>query len=117
MRFYLDHDVDAACRRILQQADHECWTAADAGNGADSDDDQAFYATSRGAVLVSHDQQFRSRRKKSTIGQHVFLGCAQPDGPELLAHWLPEVVAILGRKPDVVIELRPQSLHLYSNWK
>lgn len=115
MRFYLDNDVDARCRRVVAPP-HNCWTAADAGRSDADDADQAVYAHEQGAVLVTHDREFTGWRRRAGIGQHVRLCCEQPDGPDLLASYLDEVVLICARHPNVTIELRPGRLTVDTGW-
>lgn len=107
MRFLLDNDVAVTVRRVLLAADHECWTAAEANLNDAPDDALAVYAADRSAALVSHDAEFARRRRRNTIGQHIWLRCSEPLAPAVLAQHLAEVVDVLGRMPDVVIEVRP----------
>jgi hypothetical protein len=58
---------------------------------------------------ISHDAEFARRRRRNTIGQHIWLRCREPQAPAVLAQHLSEVVDVLGRMPDVVIEVRPDS--------
>ena len=112
MRFYLDNDVDARCRRVLTQAGHDCWTAAEAGLANAEDDAQAVYAQDHHAVLVTHDRRFTNRQKRRTVGHHVYLGCEQPDGPALLARWLDYVIRNVAPFDDCVIELTHKTANL-----
>lgn len=116
MRFYLDNDVDARCRRPLEAAGHDCWTAAQAARPDAPDDDQTVYANNRGAVLVTHDREFTERRKRNTVGRHVRLCCEQPDGPEVLARWLDDITPILGHRPNVVVELATHGYSVHIAW-
>jgi len=117
VRFYLDNDVDTGCRKTLIAAGHDCWTAEQAARSDADDDDQAVYADDRGAVVVTHDKEFTDRRKRNTIGQHVRLCCEQPDGPEVLRGWLPEILPILANRPDVVIEVQSSGLKVTIRWE
>lgn len=110
MRFLLDNDVAVAVRRVLLDVGHECWTAAEANLHDAPDDALAVYAADRSAALVSHDAEFARRRRRNTIGQHVWLRCTEPQAAAVLAQHLTEVVDVLGRMSDVVIEVRPESL-------
>jgi hypothetical protein len=67
LRFLLDNDVAVTVRRILLDAGHECWTAAEANLHDAPDDALAVYAADRGAALVSHDAEFARRRRQNTI--------------------------------------------------
>ena len=116
MRFYLDNDVDARCRRKLEAAGHDCWTAAEAGRADAPDDDQTVYAHQHGAVLITHDREFTERRKRNTIGRHVRLCCEQPDGPNLLAMWLDDVIPVLEHRSHVVVELHPNGFSAHTAW-
>jgi len=110
LRFLLDNDVAVTVRRVLPDAGHECWTAAEANLHDAPDDALAMYAADRSAALVSHDAEFARRRRRNTIGQHVWLRCTEPQAAAVLAQHLTEVVGVLGRMSDVVIEVRPESL-------
>jgi predicted nuclease of predicted toxin-antitoxin system len=109
LRFLLDNDVAVTVRRVLLAAGHECWTAAEANLYDAPDDALAVYAADRSAALISHDTEFARRRRRNTIGQHIWLRCSEPQAPTVLAQHLAEVADILGRMPDVVIEVRPDS--------
>jgi predicted nuclease of predicted toxin-antitoxin system len=110
LRFLLDNDVAVAVRRVLIDAGHECWTAAEANLHDAPDDALAVYAADRNAALVSHDAEFARRRRQNTIGRHVWLRCTEPRAAAVLNQHLAEVVGVLGRMSDVVIEVRPDSL-------
>ena len=116
MRFYLDNDVDHRCRQVLQP-EHECWATSEAGRNDAPDDEQTVYAGDRGAVLITHDRSFTERRKRNTIGRHIPLVCDQPDGPAVLSRWLGEVVPILERHIDLVLELRPDGFDVTIRWE
>jgi len=110
LRFLLDNDVAVTVRRVLLDAGHQCWTAAEANLHDAPDDALAVYAADRSAALVSHDAEFARRRRRNTIGQHVWLRCIEPQAPAVLSQHLTEVVEALGRMPDVVIEVRTDTL-------
>jgi predicted nuclease of predicted toxin-antitoxin system len=116
VKFYLDNDVDARCRRVLSPP-HDCWTAAQAGRAFAADDDQTVYADDAGAVIITHDREFTERRKRNTAGRHIRLCCEQPDGPHVLQRWLPDILAILDRRRYVVIELRQDSYQVFADWQ
>jgi len=113
LRFVLDNDVAVTVRRVLFDAGHECWTAAEANLDDAPDDALAVYADERGATLISHDADFARRRRRNTVGQHLWLRCTEPHAPAVVAEHLPEVVDVLVRMPDVVIEVRPDSLTVW----
>ena len=116
MRFFLDNDVDHACRGILIDAGHGCWTASEAGRSAASDDEQSIYADNLDAVLITHDQEFTARRLKNVIGQHVRLACDQPDGPALLAARLVDIERTLQGHSEVTIVVHQHRLTLSTGW-
>lgn len=116
MKFYLDHDVDARCRAVLIAAGHVCWSTTQAGREDSEDDDQTIYAQEHRAVIITHDSEFTERRKRNVIWKHIRLHCEQPDGPDLLKRTLPDVLAILERYHDVVIELAPQHFYVHHGW-
>lgn len=116
MRLYLDNDVDARCRPVIEEQGHECWTAAQAGRSDAPDDDQTVYAHEMNAVVVTHDREFTERRKRNSIWKHIRLSCDQPDGPDVLRRWLGQVVPILDHLDNVVIEIRPDGFSVYSAW-
>jgi hypothetical protein len=61
------------------------------------------YADNRRAVVITHDREFTRRRMKNTIGRHVRLDCEQPDGPQVIAAHLDELVAVLEEAHDLVV--------------
>ena len=101
--FHLDNDVDVRCRGVLEKRGFVCTTAHEAGLSDAGDDDQTVYAMERGAVLVTHDQAFTTRRKKAATGRHLQLRCAQPDAIAVLEQWIDDAVPVLDRRPDVVV--------------
>lgn len=117
MRFVLDQDVHAGCRRVLLDAGHECWTVGEAGRATAEDDDQSVYASSKGAVLVTQDQEFTQRRKRNAIGRHVRIKCAAPDAPAVLAAHLEELLGVLDALPNVTIEVSRDRLTTWTQWR
>ena len=86
----LDNGVAVTVRRVLLDAGHECWTAAEANLYEAPDNALAVYAADRNAALISHDADFARRRRRNTIGQHVWLRCTEPQAPAVLSQHLPE---------------------------
>ena len=109
LSFYLDNDVDVSCAAVFHDAGHQCWTASQAATQTDDDDEQTVYATDRGAVLVTHDAEFTTRRKKLPIGRHVRLACHQLDTPELLRRSMTETRGIPRRLPKHGVRDSPWS--------
>ena len=50
MRFFLDHDVSSAVRKVLISQGHDAWNASQAGLSRDSDDTLTIYAQKRDAA-------------------------------------------------------------------
>jgi hypothetical protein len=118
VRFVLDNDVDARVGRVLRQAGHECWPST-AGLSASADDDVvAVYADDRHAALITHDREFTLRRMKNTIGCHVRLDCEQPDGPEVIAARLYDLIAMLEGAQDAVLIVSATEVRRYpARWE
>lgn len=121
MRFLLDNDVDARVVGVLVRNGHEAWTANDAGlagREAAADDDVSIYAQSKQAAVISHDNEFALRRKRNTFGQHVHLTCEQPDGVDVIAQNLDEVVTHLANLPTVVLDVGTTGVNVHPpNWR
>jgi predicted nuclease of predicted toxin-antitoxin system len=117
VRFVLDHDVDAAVAAVLRREGHDAWTAASAGLSRVSDDELTAYADDQGAALLTHDVEFSRRRQRNVVGQHVWLRCIDIDGPDLVAHRLPEIVAQLERHDDVWMRVSTDGVTLSFKWE
>jgi predicted nuclease of predicted toxin-antitoxin system len=111
VRFVLDNDVDARVGRVLRAAGHECWPSTAGLAGSADDDAVAVYADNRRAVVITHDKEFTRRRMKNTIGRHVRLDCEQPDGPQVVAAHLDELVAVLEEAHDLVVVVSASEVH------
>ena len=81
-----------------------------------SDDDLTVYASNQGAMLVSHDRQFAQRRRRSTIGQHLWLKCDEPDAVDLLVRHLQHVVRQASHFPDCLITLSHEGMVVSTRW-
>jgi predicted nuclease of predicted toxin-antitoxin system len=114
VRFVTDHNVAATVVGVLRAAGHDCWSAADAGLYDVADDELAVYAADRKAALLSHDVDFARRRMRNTVGQHVWLRCPEPDAAVVITRHLTDLLGVLERMPDVVVELRPDSNVVWS---
>ncbi|MFZ5851975.1 MAG: DUF5615 family PIN-like protein [Actinomycetota bacterium] len=113
MRFFLDNDVDAELALFLRKVGHAAFTASDVGIPTAGDDVISVAADERNATLISHDMGFAMRRRDRTIGQHVWLRCTQPDAVQVMARHLDEIVRVLDRMADVVIEVRPETVRVH----
>lgn len=117
MRFVLDQDVDARLVGVFVTAGHEAWTVYSAGIPDASDDDVSVYAAEKNAVVVTHDVEFSTRRRKNPHGRHVQLGCKEFDAPSLVAQHLDEVVALLEPFDDVFVYLSKGELARHTAWE
>lgn len=85
LQFFLDHNVAASVGRVLQQAGHEVVFLADVLPQDAEDKLVAAVAEQRGAVIVSHDRDFRQLAPRIGIGRaqyrklsRVALTCTEP---------------------------------------
>lgn len=85
LRFFLDHNVAASVGRVLQQAGHEVVFLADVLPQDAPDKLVAAVAEQRGAVLVSHDRDFKRLAPRIGIGRsqyrklnRIALTCTEP---------------------------------------
>lgn len=108
MRFLLDNDVDAGVARVLRRAGHDVVAASEvglAGVDAAANDELTVYASDHDRVLVTHDRAFTARRRRNTIGLHVRIAVEQPDGPEVSAARLDELLDTLAWTESAGLEL------------
>ena len=121
MRFLLDNDVDYGVARVLRKHGHHVVTAADVGlAGVDSaeDDELTVYGLDRDRVVVTHDREFTTRRKRNTLGLHVRIRVEQPDAPEVVATHHDELVDKLGWTDQAVLEVfRTKVSHHPPKWQ
>jgi len=118
LRFICDQNVSTAVARALRKAGHQAWTTGEAGLHAAKDDDLTIYAQARGAVLITHDVEFSTRRRQMVTGQHVWLDCPAWHAAVVLLDHLDEILPILARRPDVWIRLAPNAeMKLSSTWE
>jgi hypothetical protein len=59
------------------------------------DDALTIYAQAKKAVVVTHDREFSARRRRNTIGLHIFLDCLEPDAVDLMEQHLDDIVEAL----------------------
>ena len=118
MRFLLDQDVDARLRRFLINEGHNCWSADQANLSDAEDDDLTIYADTKNAVVVTHDREFSARRRRITIGMHIFLDCPEPDAVDLMEQHLDDIIGALGRSHgDLFVRVSPTRLDISHNWE
>lgn len=102
---------------MLRAQGHECWTASEAGLAAEPQDDNlTVYAAEKDAVLVTLDQEFSQRRRKNTIGRHIWLRCPEPDAADLLRSTLDEVLPYLERT-DVIVTVSSDGVRSDTEWE
>lgn len=117
MRFFLDQDVPVSVRRMLLSEGHQCWTANEAGLAAEPQDDNlTVYADDKDAVLVTLDREFSKRRRRNTIGRHIWLRCREPEAAEMLRSRLNEVLPYL-RRSHVIIVVSKGGVRADSAWR
>ena len=116
MRFCLDHDVPHSVARMLRGNQHEVITAGEAGLREAEDDDITVWADNLQAVLITLDREFSRRRRQNTVGQHVWLRCAEPEAADLLQRHLDEVAAIVRHRGDVVVTVTRSGVRQHSGW-
>lgn len=104
MRFVCDENVDAAVARKLNALGHEAWTIKEAGQSGIDDDDVTIYAMDHHAVVVTHDHEFSTRRKKLVLGRHIYLKCDALDAPDILVSHLDAILPVLQRH-EVTVEV------------
>ena len=116
MRFYLDEDVDVACRTILTKAGHEAWTTAEAGRLGAQDPEQIVYSDDKGAVFVTHDRKLGQSKLRAAIGKTLWLDCDEPDAAEVLKRHLGRALAELDSADDVTLIVRPNGYTVSYEW-
>ena len=69
------------------------------------------------AAIVTHDREFSARRRRNTIGMHIFLDCLEPDAVDLMEQHLDDIVDALERSHgDLFVRLSPTRLDISHNW-
>jgi predicted nuclease of predicted toxin-antitoxin system len=115
--FCLDHDVPYSVARMLRSTRHEVITAGDAGLRDAADDDITVWADNLQAVLITLDREFSRRRRRNTIGRHVWLRCAEPEASDLLRDHLDEVIKIVTYRRNVVVTVTRSGVSQHSGWQ
>jgi predicted nuclease of predicted toxin-antitoxin system len=108
LRFLLDNDVDYGVAVVLRSSGHDVVTAHEVGlAGVESaeDDELTVYASDTGRVVVTHDREFTTRRKRHTLGLHVRLRVEQPYAAQVLEQRLDELVDALTWNEHAVVEV------------
>lgn len=117
MRFFLDHNVPVSVARMLRKEGHQCWTASQAGLATEGQDDNlTVYADEKHAVLLTTDQEFSQRRRKHSIGRHIWLRCPEPAAASVLRSKLGEVLPLL-EIANVAIMVSADYVHYESAWE
>jgi predicted nuclease of predicted toxin-antitoxin system len=118
VRFILDQDIDARVAATLRTQGHDAWAVGGAGLARATDDALTVYACKHGAVLVTHDIEFSTRRRKNVIGRHIFLRCNEWDAIIVIKQHLDTILPVLERNPDLWIKLSMGTEPEYSHdWK
>jgi predicted nuclease of predicted toxin-antitoxin system len=117
LRFFCDHDVDAAVATRLRQLGHEAWTAAEAGLNRVQDDDLTVYAHDKQAVLLTHDREFSRRRRRNVLGWHIQLRCDEWEAADLLEKHLEAILGMLSWGDDLFIAVSNQGIQTSRAWE
>ena len=65
----------------------------------------------------NHDREFSPRRRRNTIGMHIFLDCLELDAVDLMQQHLDEIVEALQRsKGDLYVRVSPTRLDISRDW-
>jgi predicted nuclease of predicted toxin-antitoxin system len=116
-RWVLDENVPASVGTMLRRERHDCWTVSEAGlAGEGQDDNLTVYADVKNAVMVTMDEEFSLRRRKHSIGRHIWLRCPPPDAADLLRSKLGEVLPYLERA-NVTITVSHGGVRPDSAWE
>jgi predicted nuclease of predicted toxin-antitoxin system len=116
-RFFLDHDVPVSVASMLRKEGHDCWTAREAGLATESQDDNlTVYADEKNAVLVTMDREFSQRRRKRSIGRHIWLRCPEPEAADVLRASLGGVLPLL-EIANVTITVSADHIQYESAWE
>lgn len=113
MRFFLDQNVDARLRALLQAHGHDCWAADEANLATEADGNLTIYAIDQGAALVTHDREFSNSRKKHIIGQHLRVQCSAVNVLSVVEKHIDHVTEMFGRYQDLYIEISAESIQIH----
>lgn len=75
-----------------------------------------MYAHARDATLVTFDKEFSERRRKNTIGRHVWLRCPETGAAEILRSNLNQVLSHL-QISNVIIIVSSGGVQAESSWE
>lgn len=75
-----------------------------------------MYADEKNAVLVTMDREFSQRRRKRSIGRHIWLRCLEPEAADVLRSKLADVLARL-EIANVTITLSADQVRAESAWE
>lgn len=68
-------------------------------------------------MLVSHDAEFAERRRKNTIGKHLWLRCDEPDAVDVLRLHRSEVEEQLDARSDIVVIVSRGGVRSTTSWQ
>lgn len=115
MFFLLDHDVDAGVAGVLRRHGHRCVTASEAGLATADDDQVSVFADNRKAILLTHDKEAISRRRKNTFGRHVLLACIDMEAVEVVTQQLDRIVEMIDTRDAIVLRVSKDGVYPYPN--
>jgi predicted nuclease of predicted toxin-antitoxin system len=75
------------------------------------------YADNHDAVLISHDIEFGRRRRKNTIGRHLWLRCEEPDAVEVLTKQWDEIEELLEARSHIVLSVSWDKVRAETSWQ
>lgn len=113
IKIYTDEDVAIALSKALRLRGFESYTTTDQGRSKNSDEDQLEYATSIGAVLLTHNVQDFPRI------YYEFIRCGNHHGGIIIAKQISvgEIVrSFLHLASNLSAEDMKDRLEYLSNW-
>lgn len=117
MLFLIDQDVDAAVARMLRTHGHRCESAWSVKLSDSGDDDLTVWAHDHSAVLISTDVEFATRRRRNSIGWHIWLRCTDWEAAAVLETHLADVLDIVAARRDVVIRVSKDGIDPFEAWR
>ncbi|MEV2240112.1 DUF5615 family PIN-like protein [Micromonospora sp. NPDC049891] len=115
MFFLLDHDVDAGVASVLRRRGHRCITASQAGLATADDDQVSVFADNHNAILLTHDKEAISRRRKNTFGRHVLLACIDTEAVTVVTQQLDVIIEMIDTRDAIVLRVSKDGVYPYPN--
>lgn len=112
--FLLDHHIDRAVSRVVQEAGHRCVTAGQIGMATATDEEISIWADGKRAIVITADREFIDRRRERTFGLHVWLVCDDQHAVEVMGIQLSKIVAMLDGRDSVVLRVSRDYVEYYA---